>query len=196
MLFRSRIIEEYNLYAQERSSALMEDVIEQMRRNVQITALKPDTFRVSFTYDNPRTAQRVAERLASLFIEENSMQGTRLSEATNQFLDSTVDETRRKLVEYEQKIASGKDKSRVTVIEFEALQEEYKSLLLKQADAQLATNLERRQMGETFKLIDAARLPEQPIGPRRVVVNTIGAVSGVLVGFVLVAVSGRRQKTE
>jgi uncharacterized protein involved in exopolysaccharide biosynthesis len=189
-----RIIEEYNLYGEQRSTGLMEEVVERMRDDIEIgqDPSKPDTFRVSFTGDNPRMTMRVTDRLASLLIDENTQERSRLAEGTNQFLESTVEETRRKLLEYEKIITSGKDKSRVTLIEFEALGEEYKSLLLKRADAQIATNLERRQIGETFKLIDPARLPEKPIGPSRRMVNVVGALSGLMFGVVLVGFSRRK----
>jgi len=191
-----RIIEEYQLYKGERTRTrgLMEDVIEQMRGSIQVNAVKPNSFTISFTYDNPRSAMRVAERLAVLFIDENTMERSRLSDNTSQFLRSIVEETKLRLLEYEKRIVSGKDKSRVTVVEFEALQEEYKSLLLKQADARLATTLESRQIGETFRLIDPARLPEAPVGPSHRTVNVIGALSGLMFGLVLAGfASGRRQ---
>jgi len=189
-----RIIEEYSLYQTDRQRGLMEDVVERMRDHIEVNlnAEKPGTFSISYIGDNPRTVMRVADRLASLFIDENTQERSRLAEGTNQFLESTVEETKRKLLEYEKLITSGKDKSRVTLIEFEALGEEYKSLLLKRADAQIATNLERRQIGETFKLIDPARLPEQPIGPSRRMVNVIGALSGLMFGVVLVGFSRRK----
>jgi uncharacterized protein involved in exopolysaccharide biosynthesis len=189
-----RIIEEYSLYQAERQRGQMEDVVERMRDDIEMSLdpSKPDTFRVGFIGDNPRTVMRVADRLASLFIDENTRERSRLAEGTNQFLESTVEETKRKLLEYEKVITSGKDKSRVTLIEFEALGEEYKALLLKRADAQIVTNLERRQIGETFKLIDPARLPERPVGPPRRMVNVIGALSGLMFGVVLVGFSRRQ----
>jgi uncharacterized protein involved in exopolysaccharide biosynthesis len=189
-----RIIEEYNLYPEERRSGLMEDVVQRMRRDIVVGMKEGDVFSVAYSGDNPRTVMKVADRLASLFIDENTQERERLATGTNQFLDSTVYETKRRLLEYEKRIASGKDKSRATVVEFEALQEVYKSLLLKQADAQIATNLERRQIGENFKLLDPARLPETPIGLSHRTVNVIGALSGLIFGLVLAGfASGRKQ---
>ena len=188
-----RIIEEYNLYPDERRTGLMEEVVERMREDISVGIKQGDVFSVAYDGQNPRTVMRVADRLASLFIDENTQERARLAEGTNQFLESTVEETRRQLLAYEQKITSGKDKSRVTLVEFEALQETYKSLLLKKADAQIVTNLERRQIGETFKLIDPARLPEAPLGPSRRTVNVIGVLSGLMFGLVLAGFSSRRK---
>src|SRR4029079_770715 len=48
------------------------------------------------------------ERLASLFIEENLRDREGLTEGANQFLESQMDEARRKLVEHETKLADYK----------------------------------------------------------------------------------------
>ncbi|MBL8143720.1 MAG: hypothetical protein JNM38_21585, partial [Acidobacteria bacterium] len=66
-----RIINDLELYKEERATGIMEDIVESMRRQITTQIVRGDAFRVSFAYDNPRTAQRVTERLASLFIEEN-----------------------------------------------------------------------------------------------------------------------------
>ena len=41
-------------------------------------------------------------------------------------------------------------------------------------DSKIAANLERRQIGEQFKMLDPARLPEQPFSPNRLQINLIG----------------------
>jgi len=43
----------------------------------------------------------------------------------------------------------------------------FKSLLAKRGEAGMATELEQRQQGESFRVIEAARLPERPAGPNR-----------------------------
>ena len=49
--------------------------------------------------------------------------------------------------------------------DYNTLQGLYTSLLGKKEEANIAANLERRQIGEQFKLVDAARLPERPFSP-------------------------------
>src|SRR5262249_9795387 len=46
-------------------------------------------------------------------------------------------------------------------------QQNYQSLLSKKQESQIAANLERRQIGEQFKILDPARLPEKPFSPDR-----------------------------
>jgi hypothetical protein len=71
----------------------------------------------------------------------------------------------------------------------------YTSFLGKREDAQIATNLERRQIGETFKLIDPARLPERPSSPDRPRINMLGMVAGVGLGLALIALLEYRDAT-
>ena len=51
--------------------------------------------------------------------------------------------------------------------DYQTLRENYTGLLEKSEQAKLALNLERRQIGEQFRMIDAARLPERPVSPDR-----------------------------
>jgi polysaccharide chain length determinant protein (PEP-CTERM system associated) len=99
-----RIILDLDLYAQQRRTGIMEDIVEQMRRDITMRTVRGDAFQVAYVSENPRTAMLVAERLASLFIEENLRDREVLAEGTNQFLESQLEEARRKLVETEQRL--------------------------------------------------------------------------------------------
>ena len=65
-------------------------------------------FVVSYVSNDAQTAKKVTERLASLFIEENLRDREGLAEGANQFLESQLDDARRKLVEHETKLADYK----------------------------------------------------------------------------------------
>jgi polysaccharide chain length determinant protein (PEP-CTERM system associated) len=101
-----QIVQDFNLYPKERADRqLMEDIVERMRtRDVGIAIVKGDSFRVSYTAEDPRTAMRVTERLASLFIDESLRDREVLAEGTNQFLATQLDEARRQLVLNEKKL--------------------------------------------------------------------------------------------
>src|SRR5690349_16943344 len=73
-----RIIQEFNLYERERRTKIMEDVVEQMRRDINVNVAQArsrrevvNSFSVTFDANDARTAMRVTERLASLFVQEN-----------------------------------------------------------------------------------------------------------------------------
>ena len=95
-----QIVQDFNLYQEERKrQQLMEDIVSRMRTNdIAIDVVKGDSFRVSFSANDPRTAMRVTERLASLFIDESLRDREVLAEGTNQFLAAQLDEARRNLV--------------------------------------------------------------------------------------------------
>jgi len=62
------------------------------------------TFILSFEHVDPRVAQNVASRLASLFIDENVKNREALTQGTAKFLESQLEETRTKLVQQEEKM--------------------------------------------------------------------------------------------
>jgi polysaccharide chain length determinant protein (PEP-CTERM system associated) len=61
--------------------------------------------------------------------------------------------------------------------------ETYQSLLKKNQEAQQAENLERRQKGEQFKVIDPARIPEKPFSPNIPRILLFGVLLGMGSGF-------------
>ena len=99
-----RIVLDNNLYVEERKSATMQDIVEQMRRDIAIEVIKGDAFRVSYTGNNPQTVKTVTERLASLFIEENVNERAQLAEGTNQFLGTQLENARARLAEQEARL--------------------------------------------------------------------------------------------
>lgn len=99
-----RVINEFELYAELQKKAVMEDVVETMRRDIDIKVERGDSFRISYINDVPKIAQRVTERLASLFIQENVRDRTVQAEGTNQFLDTQMEEARAKLLDHEKKL--------------------------------------------------------------------------------------------
>jgi len=66
-------------------------------------------------------------------------------------------------------------------------QEFYNSLLGKMNNSQMATDLERRQEGENFKIMDDANLPDAPTFPKRGMFAAGGLVLGLGFGLLLIA---------
>jgi uncharacterized protein involved in exopolysaccharide biosynthesis len=79
--------------------------------------------------------------------------------------------------------------------DYSTLQAIYTSLLEKNENAKVAANLERRQIGEQFKILDPARLPEKPISPNRTQVNVFGLLGGLVLGLALAALLEYRDTT-
>jgi polysaccharide chain length determinant protein (PEP-CTERM system associated) len=71
--------------------------------------------------------------------------------------------------------------------DYETLQKSYVSLLGKKEDSKISANLERRQIGEQFKILDPAREPETPFSPKRPQLDIMGAAFGLALGLGLTA---------
>ncbi len=99
-----RIILDFDLYADLRKVMVMEDVVNYMRHLVGVDMVRGDAFVVSYISEDPATAQKVTERLASLVIEENSRDRKVVAEGTNLFLETQLEEARVKLVGHEKKL--------------------------------------------------------------------------------------------
>jgi len=67
--------------------------------------------------------------------------------------------------------------------DYATIRERYESLLNKKINAQLSEQLERRQKGEQFKVIDSAIIPEKPIRPDVRKVMLIALIAGLGFGF-------------
>jgi len=61
----------------------------------------------------------------------------------------------------------------------------YGQLLEKQLSAETATQLEIRQKGEKFVILDPGQVAERPARPNRVLIDSAGAVGGLILGLLL-----------
>jgi polysaccharide chain length determinant protein (PEP-CTERM system associated) len=359
----------FHLYESERAVMPMEAVVERMRQAINVDIVRDDAFSIGYVSTDPVAAKTVAERLASLFIQENTTEREVLAEGTNQFLETQLEGARRRLEDHEAKLADyrrryagalpsqldsnvqilnslnlqaqgvandiARDRDALLVIErslseaaaaaaattertdastqgasaadrlaaakatldelrtrlkpehpdiiaaqrlvadlerkaaagppvtptprgtptmsaavsrrldelrtqrenltrqierkqeeearirnevttyqarvedtpareseltaltrdYETLQNIYTGLLAKKEDAAIAANLERRQIGEQFKVLDAARVPQRPFSPNRVQINAVGSFGGLMIGLLLAALLEYRDST-
>jgi polysaccharide chain length determinant protein (PEP-CTERM system associated) len=58
--------------------------------------------------------------------------------------------------------------------DYETTRDLFRSLLAKRGEADVAADLEQRQKGETFRVIEAATLPDRPAGPNRIRLLLVG----------------------
>jgi protein tyrosine kinase modulator len=70
---------------------------------------------------------------------------------------------------------------------YENSRQNYQSLLQKKLQSELATNLEKRQQGEQFRIIDPPNLPLKPSEPNRLEIVAIGWALGICLGLGLMA---------
>ena len=196
-----RVIDEFGLYKDERQHAIMEEVVQGMRQDIQVAAADDPkasgskVLKVSFRSTDPRVAQKVTESLAGFFVSDSQNDQANLTQGTVQFLQSQAEDTKRQLQAFESAHGPAtRAESRTIAIEREVLEDTYHSLLAKQQEARIVANLQTRQYGEQLRILDAPRIPERPVGLTRTQLTVAGMLSGLLVGFVVVGVSSRKSR--
>jgi polysaccharide chain length determinant protein (PEP-CTERM system associated) len=79
--------------------------------------------------------------------------------------------------------------------DYETAQRFYSDLLTKRDQSAMSTDMERRQIGEQFRLMDPPNLPTKPSFPDRLLFAIGGLAGGLFVGGGLAALSEYRDKT-
>ena len=111
-----RVLRELDPYP-ERAGAPLTALLDTMRGDTTISVKGTDAFTVEFVHADPRMAMRVADRLATLFIEETvEAQESRVADAT-QFLETELEEARRQVEGREQALRRFKEEHMGTLPE-------------------------------------------------------------------------------
>jgi polysaccharide chain length determinant protein (PEP-CTERM system associated) len=105
-----QIITQFNLYPEQRRTETMEDVVTKMRADIKIDVGRGDSFTISYIGRIPRTVRDVTAQVATFFIDESLRDREALAERTDQFLDSTLEDARRRLIDQEQKLVAYRQK--------------------------------------------------------------------------------------
>lgn len=126
-----KIIENFNLYPQERARMGLDQVVEKMRSEIKIDLVEAPNhqgeltaFKISYSAPSAKLAQDITGELTSLFIDENLQAQAQQSESTTQFLANQLDEAKKNLEEQEKKL------------------KEYKTEYLGQLPEQLQSNVQ------------------------------------------------------
>jgi polysaccharide biosynthesis transport protein len=82
-----KIIKQFNLYPDLRAAKTEEEVVEAMRNAIEVREKGGDTFWVAYEGKDPKTVQKVAQRLADTFVEENARDAVERSRTTSDFIE-------------------------------------------------------------------------------------------------------------
>jgi len=107
VLSRTRVfavMDELGLFKEERRNKSVEAVVNMMRKRISIEVRQNDSFTLSYVHENPQMAMLTASRLASFFIEENLKSRAHQAIGTSNFLDSQLQETKKRLEEQEARV--------------------------------------------------------------------------------------------
>ncbi len=120
ILSRSRlepVIEKFHLYVEDRPKVHMEDLVERLRKTVEITPLEPTPgtqdrnipgFTVGVTFNNPQLAQQICTEITSMFLEQNARALEQQASRTTAFIGQQLSEAKEKLDEQDAKLAQFK----------------------------------------------------------------------------------------
>ena len=104
------LIEEAGLYREERTRLTKDEVLQLMRRDININLSRgwstrgPGAFQVEYEARKPEIAAQVANRIGMFFINENLRQRTAEAAATSEFLDTQLRAAEARLREQEAKL--------------------------------------------------------------------------------------------
>lgn len=119
------IIKKYDLYAKERRREPMEVVIDGMRDDIELKTISADVvdprngqqtratiaFTLSYKNESPQLAQKVANELTSLFLNENLSSRRELAAQASDFLTSESDRVSAHISDLERRLAEFKEKN-------------------------------------------------------------------------------------
>jgi uncharacterized protein involved in exopolysaccharide biosynthesis len=125
------IIDKYQLYAEQRSTATREQLVGRMHDDVQLDMISADVmdpregateatiaFAVGFESQSPELAMRVANDLVTLFMQKNIETRQQLAAGTTEFLSGEAERLRVGIAEIEQRIAEFKGRNYERLPEF------------------------------------------------------------------------------
>jgi succinoglycan biosynthesis transport protein ExoP len=126
MMSRTKLLEiinQFNLYADLRDKLTTEEIIEEMREDIALETIssevvgetgRPITATIAFTLSyegkDPTIVQRVANVLASLYLEENLKNREERAKTTSTFLEDELERLSTTMGDLEKKIAAFKEK--------------------------------------------------------------------------------------
>jgi polysaccharide chain length determinant protein (PEP-CTERM system associated) len=149
----------------------------------QVAALPPGTMAASVTAGaTPEEAQRL-QRISSLRAEIESLD--------RQVVFKETEEVRlgRVIGDYQSRIEAvpGVESEYLALTrDYDTMQSSFKDLLTKSESARVAEDLETRQIGEQFRVLDAPRVPYRAISPQRSIISGAGLAGGLLLGLLIV----------
>jgi len=109
------IIDELNLYPKDRNRLNPDELVERMRKDIEIALLFDEhhtvitSFNIYYSSHDPHLAQQVTGELTNLFISENLELRQQKSEGTTKFLEQQLETARQNLAEQEEKVRVYKD---------------------------------------------------------------------------------------
>jgi polysaccharide chain length determinant protein (PEP-CTERM system associated) len=98
------VIDEMNLFKEHGKGMSGGGAVALMRKRITMGLDRTNAFTLSVDHENPQVAKEVASRLGSYLIEQNTRTREAATQGTTQFLESQLEDTRKKLEAQEDKL--------------------------------------------------------------------------------------------
>lgn len=132
------LIGKFRLYEDKKDRYTTDEIVARMRKDIKFATISADvidprtgrpaqaTIAFSITYEGrwPETVQRVANELASLYLEENLKTREKQSSETSKFMDVEMEEVKGKLAAVDARIASFKQRNITSLPELAQLNQQ------------------------------------------------------------------------
>jgi polysaccharide chain length determinant protein (PEP-CTERM system associated) len=162
------IIEKFGLYATDRSRVHIEDLVERLRKVVEIRPMEPTPgtqsrempgFYVDVTFNNPQLAQQICTEITSMFLEQNATERKQQAKETTSFLSKQLEESKKSLDNQDAKLAQFKRQF------LGSLPEEQQGNLniLTGMNAQLEANTQALSRAQQDKVFNESLLGQQEV---------------------------------
>lgn len=105
-----RLIEEFNLYEDEKGRLVQEEIVSMMRENIEVsvirgwTATSAPAFQITFEGENPSVVAQVTNRLATMLIDENLRTRANQALGTSEFMANQLEESRQEVERLEERL--------------------------------------------------------------------------------------------
>ena len=173
VLNRSRLrelIEEHDLFVEERENMPIDDVVGLMRSEIQLQAIRGDAlagraqagaiaFTVSFASRSPDEARQIVDQLTQMFLSENTLQRQLAARETTQFLDQEAQRAAQEVAEIEARLAEFKEANRYSLPEMQNLNMD---LLQRRGDELARNDQDLRAINERVNQIQSQLAQTSP----------------------------------
>jgi uncharacterized protein involved in exopolysaccharide biosynthesis len=126
------LVDRYGLYGRARQRETSEDILDRMRRDIKLTPISADVtnrsgtgttkstiaFTLSYDSEVAANAQKIANDLVTLYLNENVKNRQRKAAETTSFLDEELERAGQSISELEQKLADFKQRNQGRLPEF------------------------------------------------------------------------------
>lgn len=130
-----QVVDKFNLYTEERKTETLAEILDTMREDIQLEMVSADVvdpvtgrpvqatiaFTLSYSSESPKLAQKVANELVSLYLNENLKYRTRAATETSEFLKIEAEKLAERISEVEADLAEFKKNNSANLPELQEM---------------------------------------------------------------------------